>query len=161
MAAEALTAIIAGACALLGGALVQVFQLLKTNQDRRHERKRLLREKYEEVTAEIRETVSWAMSLSSIADIETLATSSSAASAQKVIDLCRIYFPELKPSAIQYSNALTQYHKFAIVCVSTHGSLLAGLAAASDGKKQTEALRSAREELYAAIEEYATNYTQA
>lgn len=110
-----ITAISAGS-AIAGAAITQIVGVFLAYLDRRHKKKVLLREKYEELALLINESNSWLsvqMNAKSLSELRC----GYPEKARKATVLAHIYFPKLRDACESYVNACSDFN---IVLVENH-----------------------------------------
>jgi len=159
-----LIAAISAGSAIAGAAITQIVSIFLSHLDRKHKKKNLLREKYEELALLVHESNSWIneqMGARSLDDLK----SEFPENARKATVLAHIYFPKLRQTCEKYVNACAQ---FQIVLVNNHqfhpdydcgtqatNANLEALAAA------VEYVRSCRQEIEDKIIKYSRSYAKA
>ena len=111
-----LIAAISASSAIAGAAITQIVGVFLAHLERRHKRKVLLREKYEELALLVQESMSWPsdqMNAKSLSDLRD----SYPSKARKATVLAHIYFPKLRDACENYVNASVSFN---IVLVDNH-----------------------------------------
>jgi hypothetical protein len=111
-----LIAAISAGSAIAGAAITQIVGVFLAHFERRHKKKILLREKYEELALLIHESNSWLseqMNAKSLSELR----SGYPEKARKATVLAHIYFPKLRDVCESYVNACA---KFNIVLIDNH-----------------------------------------
>lgn len=157
--------VIGAAAALSGVALSQVISLLHSHLDRRHQRRVLLRSKYEELMGHLNESLEWANSMTLAGPDGLTQSARQPMPARRVYALVLLYFPLLKQESVVFLQACLDFqsaiHQRFLPSVNASASAQAAkengevLSAASSG------LKSARLSLDAAIEKCAKKYITA
>jgi len=164
-------ALISAGAALAGVLLSQIAQLLQWCLQTNHQRRVLLREKYEELALSLAREMSWIADVDGSGLLSTQATSAAPAPhpryprhARHAVTLSYIYFPLLIDLCEAYMNACTAY--LVMVIESQPGSSSSALANAYKHNRESFAshsdnLKAAHEELEEAITLYAPLYAKA
>jgi hypothetical protein len=165
MERDVLIGVISALSALGGVVVSQFFSLLQAHFEHKHQKKILLRTKYEELARHLNEAMEWVSIASSSKSIPELHARSIPTAARWVYSLSLLYFPELKESAVQLVSACSEFQHVLIdnYTESEVGSA-GGQAARKSGQQLQAAARSivvARTELDAAIQKHAGSYAAA
>ena len=111
MKQEILIAIIAASSALGGVIISQAFSLFRSFLDKRREKQKLLRQKYEEMMFHFSASLEWLQHIDgSTTKAEVFALSQSA-DARKALSICLLYFPDLVDTANNYILAQQAYYE--------------------------------------------------
>lgn len=165
MEKDVITAIIAATSALAGVALSQLIALLKAHLDRKHQRRILLRTKYEELASHLNEALVWSNNLLSTKTIDELHAHSQPMSARQIYILALLYFPLLKQQAIDYLQASIQFQGAVSDAFSPGIAASAGAQAVKNNQgalmKASREMNMARQTLDNKIEEHASTYISA
>ena len=119
-------AIISASSALIGVIVSQIFSLLQKNLDRKHEKNKLLCQKYEEMMLYFSDSFVWIQELNrstTQAEVFSLAQSTSA---RKSLSLCQLYFHNLVIPANDYILAQQTYFESVIIVFDEKENLTAG-----------------------------------
>lgn len=159
-----LIAAISAGSAIAGAAITQIVSIFLSHLERRHQKKILLREKYEELALLVHESTSWAseqMSAKSLADLR----SGFPENARKATVLTHIYFPKLRDACENYVNACAKFNVVLVDNHQFHPDHDCGTQAADANPEAlrvaAENLRSCRQEIEDKIVEYASDYAKA
>lgn len=165
MEREVLIGVISAASALGGVVVSQAFSLLQSFFERRHQRRVMLRSKYEELSRTLNEAIEWISVSSSAKSFPELHGRSVPIPARWVYSLCLLYFPELKEEAAQLVSASVDFQHVLIDHYTETESGTAGGQAARKALKQLQAAQrsivAARSALDDAIQKYAGTYAAA
>jgi len=107
---EIAIAIISASSALCGVLISQAISLFQTHLSRRHERQKLLRAKYEEMTFFFSDSFEWIERLNNCSARSALLSASQNLAARKCLVLCLLYFPEFVGIANDYIKATVSYY---------------------------------------------------
>ena len=153
--------IIAAASALAGVALSQVSTALLASRERKHQRKILLREKYEELAIFLVDSLESYMSLLSSATNQELLLHARHAHAQKVDVLARLYFPELKQLTSDYLFSLVSFQNFLAANYNPELNENVGIQGAKSAPVHAaqKKLELTKQALEVAIEKHSAKYT--
>lgn len=105
--------IIGGILVLFGVVVTQIVNTLTSHKDRVERRRKLLREKYEELCQSVLATTTELQQVMKLGGQEAL-TSSPPSSPQRAHYLAMIYFPELRKLTREYNNAIVLLYMFSI-----------------------------------------------
>jgi len=162
---DLLIGIIAASSALGGVVVSQAFSLLQSFFERRHQKRVLLRTKYEELSRSLNEAMAWASETSSSKSIPELHARSVPTSARWVYSLSLLYFPKLKEEAAELVSACVAFQHVLIDNYTETEPGSAGGQAARKAQQQLQAagrsIAAARTELDAAIQKHAGSYAAA
>jgi hypothetical protein len=109
MSQEIIIATIAAASAIAGSVISQILTVVLSCFDKKHQRKVLLREKYEEMALLYSESLQWFQNVGASSSYEELLQLSFPFHTKKMQVLCSIYFPKLVGPSAQYANACNSY----------------------------------------------------
>ena len=158
------TAIIAATAALSGVALSQASGMLKEHLNRAHQKKRLFREKYEQLADYISDGQVW---LSDLLQSESLSQASlrTPIHARKAATLAAIYFPLLLEDAYNYLNTCSNLQPVILENHQFVAGVTAGAQAIHKNRQAVEiasdTFQRARQSLDEKIIKYADRYTHA
>lgn len=155
---------------IIGGLLVpagvlagQLITLVNAHRDRKERRQQFLREKYEELTQSILDSIEQVQSMTKLSANEVLFSEATPAGPLKAHYSAIIYFPELRDATLEYNNSIATLHLFLIRSVDPDIPLHVG--AQAEGRpgyagihKEMRRKRSVVEKL---IEKNASRYTKA
>ena len=111
MKQEILIVIIAASSALGSVIISQAFSLFQSFLGKRHEKQKLLRQKYEEMMFHFSASLEWIQHLNgSTTQAEFFALSQST-DARKALSICLLYFPDLVDTANNYILAQQSYYE--------------------------------------------------
>lgn len=165
MEKEILIGIIAASSALGGVIVSQAFSLVQSFFERRHQRRVMLRSKYEELARTLNEAMQWVSEGSSSRSIADLHSRSIPTPARWVYSLSLLYFPELKEEATQLISAIIAFQHVLIDNYTEAEIGSAGGQAARKARQQLDAAQRsivvARTELDALIQKHAGKYAAA
>lgn len=157
-------AIVSASAALSGVALSQVSAIVQAYLNRKHEKRKLLREKYEELANHVTESHLWATEILHASSFSQV-SSHTPVHARKAATLANIYFPLLRESSWNYLNASVILQ---LVVIDNHEFVPGATAGAQAVHKNKAAfneagdrMHKARQELDDKIVEYADKYTKA
>ena len=103
-------ALIAAGSAIFGASVSQLFAMVQSNLDKKHQRHILLREKYESLAEEISLSLIWRTNDSRLAALDDINAHSVPVHARHVLTLASIYFPELIPLCADHLNSQVKFH---------------------------------------------------
>ena len=109
MKQEFVIAIIAASSALGGVIIAQVFSLLQLFLDKKHQKHKLLRQKYEEMMFYFSASLEWMARLNSCTTNTDIFALSQSSDARKALSICLLYFPDLVDDANNYVLAQQKY----------------------------------------------------
>ena len=165
METEILIGVIAASSALGGVVVSQGFSLLQSFFERKHQKRVMIRSKYEELSRNLNEAMEWVASSSSSKSFEQLQARSIPTSARWVYSLSLLYFPELKEPASRLVSACIAFQH---VLIDNYTETELGSAGGQAGRKSQKQLEAAgrsivvaRTELDAAIQKHACTYAAA
>lgn len=110
MEREVLIGIITASSALGGVVVSQAFSLLQTRFEHKHQKKILLRTKYEELVQHLNEAIEWGRETTFCKTQGELHARAVPLPARRVYSLALLYFPKLKESAAQLVHACVALH---------------------------------------------------
>jgi hypothetical protein len=108
--------LVGGGLVLLGVLTSQLISLYTDRKAREERRNVLLRQKYEELTNHILDSMSELHSYLKCQSIQEAVSSRPTVASSKAAYLALIYFHDLYQPAIQYHNALSEFHRFLSMC---------------------------------------------
>ena len=112
MKQEISIAIIAASSALCGVIISQAFSLFQSFLNRRHEKKKLLRQKYEETMLHLSTSLEWIQHLNGSTNQEAVFALAQNVAARKALSLCLLYFrKDLGGAANDYILAQQAYYQ--------------------------------------------------
>lgn len=165
MEKEVLIGIIAASSALGGVVVSQAFSLVQSFFERKHQRRVMLRGKYEELSRALNEAMEWVSVSSSAKSNSELHARSIPTPARWVYSLSLLYFPELKVEAAHLVSASVAFQH---VLIDNYTEVEPGSAGGQAARKALQQLQSAqrsivvaRTELDALIQKYAGSYAAA
>ena len=139
MKPEVLTAIIAGS-SVLGGVLIsEAISLFRTFLNRRHEKRKLLRQKYEEMMFYFSASLGWIKDLNNSTTRSAVYSLAQSTDARKALTLCLLYFPKLVEPANNYIYAQQGYYALIIASYNEEIQVTAGGQSISQNKASYEA----------------------
>jgi hypothetical protein len=152
--------IIAASSALAGVLVSQVSAIMLAGRAREHQRKILLREKYEELAILLVDSLESYLSLLSSSTSQELLLHTRHAHAQKTDVLARLYFPELKQLTSNYLFSLVSFQNSLAKNYNPELEESAGVQGANSVAVNTaqQKLELAKNLLEAVIEKHATKY---
>lgn len=157
------TAIISAAAVLAGVAITQAFSLFQSASERKHQRRVLLRGKYEELAQCLADSVDEHTSFLTASTNEELLRGTRPKNAQRIYILAQLYFPQLRSPAHEFLAALVQFRNELASNYNPqgHGSLGVQGAASQKVHAAQAQLEQAKYQLDTAIEKHAFAYTAA
>jgi hypothetical protein len=165
MAEDASSLWIGGGLALAGTALGLVGSLVTGWLERKNQRHRLLRERYEELTACIAAIGPWLHRLGSCRSLDEVKQVHPPLELRRMVILSLIYFPELKQAVALYNNACIQhFHRAVDACghrwdgIASVGAIIAKM---MNEKGEKDTMQELRHILDLEIETHAEKYTKA
>lgn len=162
---EFLIAVVAASSALGGVVISQGFSLLHSYFDREHQRKVLLRTKYEELANHLNDSIVWANELQRVTTFEELHARAQPIAARRAYTLALLYFPLLKTHAERYVAASIAFQNAIVEHFRPLDNVTAGAQAAKHNiqtfNAAGERFRSAREAFDHQIQECAHAYIAA
>ena len=162
---ELLIAIVAASSALGGVAISQGFSLLQSYFDREHQRRILLRTKYEELANHLNDSIVWANELLRVTTFKELHARTQPIAARRAYTLALLYFPRLKMHAERYVAASIAFQNVLVENFRPLDNVTAGAQAAKHSIQTFNAagehFRSAREAFDHQIQECANVYIAA
>jgi hypothetical protein len=138
MKPEILTAIIAATAALSGVIISQIISLFQTFLTRRHEKQKLLRQKYEEMMFCFSASLEWIQHLNNSTTKASVFSLAQSPDARKALSLCLLYFPRLVESANNYVLAQQAYYNVIVTSFKEGIPYIAGGQALVHNKQQCE-----------------------
>ncbi len=107
---------IISATSALGGVIVsQIFSLIISVYDKKHEKRKLLRQKFEEMMFYFTMSFNWFQQINNCTSKKEIYSLAQSLESRKALTLCLLYFPELAEAANKYLVAQTDYYQ-SIVC---------------------------------------------
>jgi hypothetical protein len=110
MKLEILIAIIAASSALCGVVISQAIALFQTFLNRKHEKQKLLRQKYEEMMFHFSASLEWLQRLNGSTTQSEVFSLAQSIDSCKARSLCLLYFPHLVEAANKYILAQQAYY---------------------------------------------------
>jgi hypothetical protein len=162
MAEDASALWIGGGLALAGTALGLVGSLVAGWLERKNQRDRLLRERYEEMTQAIAATLPWFARLAACRNLDEVRLCPPPAESRRLVILSLVYFPEFKDVVAEYHNELIEHFGNAVDCCADRlvGGASIGAIMAKRGHK-SDGFTHLRQRLDNLVEKYAAKYTKA
>lgn len=163
MSQEIKIAIIAALSAAIGAVVSQSMTFFLSWLDKRHQKKVLLREKYEEMALLYVDSLDWFQSAGSSTNFEQLQAFSFPKKARQVQVLCSVYFPELLDYINEYVGACNAYYK-SILEGFDHTINVNAMIQAQTKEKHVQLMpkiSAAREGFDEAIKKYSSKYIKA
>lgn len=156
---------IGGCLAIAGTALGLLGSLAAGWLERKNQRHKLLRERYEEFAQCIAATLPWFARLGVCRNLEEVRSCQPPPESRRMILLALVYFPEFKGATGDYHNGLIEHYGFA---VDSCGDPLAGLGTVgaimakrtADGLLKPADYTKRRQILDNLIEKHADKYTK-
>lgn len=161
---DILIPLLTGLFALAGVALASFSSWLLSHLQARKERHRLFREKLEELSLHIVDSLSWIEGATGAKSFEELSSFSLCPSAQKATNLAWLYFPELRKPTSDYSNCIACMHTTLVEVFEPLRDSTAGADVARNNphfEHNVNELRKSRQAVLDKILEIAPNYTKA
>jgi hypothetical protein len=153
-------AIISAGAALSGVLLSSIVALLVAWQSRRHERQKVLAEKYEAVMLYFTDSFGWFVAVNSSRTREELFSHSQNDDARKALALCLIYFPELVDVANGYVLSMARYYSYIMDIYDPRiPSNAGGQVVAGGGEIEMNKIADKKSEFENAMHENAHRYT--
>jgi hypothetical protein len=155
--------LIGGALALAGTVLSQFFGLWAGWIDNHRRHKALLRERFEELTQCLSNSLYWTSTIGSLRTVKEMHACPPPPETRRMFALTLIYFPELRAPVSDYVHILVEYQIWAVGCADPNGVEMVGEMMGRNpvcGQKMAE-IRQSRERLDDAIEKAAPNYASA
>ena len=157
-------AVISASSAILGAVIAQLVSILRDILDKRHQRHKLLREKYEELARYITDSQNWFMEQIGAMSLRELKGKPPVA-ARNAMVLAHIYFPALRESCQDYVNACAN---FQVTLINSH-DFTEGKDAGTQAvhrdrdtfERAANQLHLARQRVDEEVIKYATRYTKA
>ncbi|MFH0786816.1 MAG: hypothetical protein V2B13_04270, partial [Pseudomonadota bacterium] len=140
MKLEILIAIIAASSALCGVVISQVISLFQMFLSRRHEKQKLLRQKYEEMMFHFSASLEWIRYLNGSTTQSEVFALAQSTDARKALSLCLLYFPSLVQPANNYILAQQAYYTSVVTSFKMDIPVTAGGQALIHNKQQHEAV---------------------
>jgi len=114
MKQEIFIAIIAASSALCGVIISQAISLIQTFLGRRHQKQKLLRQKYEEMMFHFSDSLQWIQQVNGCKTQQEIFALAQCPATRKALSLCLLYFPDLSGPANDYLLSQLSYYKFII-----------------------------------------------
>jgi hypothetical protein len=156
-------AMIAGAAAICGAVVGQLFPFLSSWVDHRRKKQDHLRAKYESVALLFSKSIQWYQTVQAADSLKELQARSFPSEARELYSLCLVYFPDLREPASLYLNSMALvYGSFVDNFVSDNGSNAGTQAVLNGGQEHLsicKAAQEARQNLENGIELFASKYT--
>jgi hypothetical protein len=108
--------VIGGAIALSGSIVTQVFALISSHIQRRHDRDVRQRERLERLAEAVGAALPWYQVLGRCRSIEDIVSAPPPPEARRAAVLAHLYFPRLAEAAAKFANSLVRYHHHATHC---------------------------------------------
>ena len=145
-------ATISAGSAIAGSVISQFFLLIKDSLDKKHQRKILLRTKFEEFVDLVAESHEWVSSLYHLKSLEKH-SATPPIKARKAVSLAYIYFPLLREQSEKYMNS----------CVALQGTMVENFQSRDSNpiEKAIKHFSKNRHELDILIIKYADKYSKA
>ena len=161
MTQEIEIAIIAALAAISGSLVSQIASVVLSFFDKRHLKKVLLRQKYEEMVLLFVESGVWLQALHNAMSFQDLYASNYPLHMRKVYALSLIYFPELVKDCSVYLNDTISYTGTLSKCFDPLKPIpaIAQATAIPDFKKAQDNFVKSRLNFQQALEKYASKYT--
>jgi len=107
---EILTAIIAASSALGGVIISQAISITLSIFDKKHQKHKLLRQKYEEMMFHFQDSLLYYNQVATCRTLDQLLQQTHSVPAQKALGLALLYFPNLESSFDNYVRSLVAYY---------------------------------------------------
>lgn len=107
-------ALISSSSAIAGAVISQAISLLQGSLDKKHQRRILLRERYEQLADHISESQSWPDTLIKCSSLSELSHAPLPIHARKALTISSIYFPALQMTCQNYVNSCANLKIFLI-----------------------------------------------
>jgi hypothetical protein len=134
-----IAALIGGGLALSGTVVAQVFTLISSRIQRRHNRDVRQRERLERLADAVGAALPWYAALGRCRSLDEIKATPPPPEARRAAMLATLYFPSLTEPTAQFANALVQYHLHAIDCFSLGHPISVGASMAMVAQKDPEA----------------------
>lgn len=143
MKQEILIPIIVASSALGGVIISQAFSLFRSFLDKRHEKQKMLRQKYEEMMFHFSASLEWIVHLNGSTNQESVFSLAQCSSARKALSLCLLYFREdLGAASNDYILSQQSYYKVIVEVYDKKDKNSAGGQAESKNPNYNEALKN-------------------
>ena len=139
MKQEILIPIIVASSALGGVIISQAFSLFRSFLDKRHEKQKMLRQKYEEMMFHFSASLEWIQYLNGSTTQSEVFALSQSTDARKALSMCLLYFPDLVDIANNYILAQQSYYKSIVTSFKQELGFTAGGQALVRNKEKHEA----------------------
>jgi len=158
-------ALIAAGAAVFGSVASQVFLLIQGFLEKKHKKNILLREKYEDLSNHVTESMLWVSHVQGVQTLEQLNAHNVPTHARKALSLSSLYFPLLRGDCISYLNSLVNFH---VVLISSYRHI-PGVSAATQAVAHNKdeflsslaKVQKSRQILDESIIKYASKYAKA
>ncbi|WP_022949538.1 hypothetical protein [Methylohalobius crimeensis] len=107
---EILIAIIAASAAVFGAVVSQITAFAISAWDKKHQKKVLLRQKYEEMMFYFSASLGWVPIVNGCKTLHEISSCSQSPDPRKVLSLCLLYFPDLSDAANAYILGQQAYY---------------------------------------------------
>lgn len=114
MKQEILIAIVAASSALCWVIISQTISLLQSFLNKKHEKQKLLRQKYEEMMFHFSSSLQWIQQVNMCRTQQEIFALAQCPDTRKALSLCLLYFPDLAGPANDYLLAQLSYYEFVI-----------------------------------------------
>ena len=165
MKPEILIAIIAASSALGGVVISQAISLIQTALNRRHEKHKLLRQKYEEMMFHFQDSLLYYTNLGACKTLDQVLQQTHSIPAQRAMGLALLYFPNLVPFLDIYIRNYLAYYTLIVSLYDPNIPATAGAQARVHAKKELENIEAklfqSKNAMLDAITENAKKYTKA
>ncbi|WP_136526568.1 hypothetical protein [Geomonas ferrireducens] len=126
MERENLAPIISASAALAGVLISQAVTFLRSSLDKKHDRNKLLRQKYEEMMFHFTASLQYTKNLDSCTTKAEVLALSQAVDARKALSLCLLYFPDLVDASNAYVQGQVMYFVSLVTAYKDHIPFNAG-----------------------------------
>lgn len=162
MERDVLIGIISASSALGGVVVSQFFALLKAHFEHKHQKKIMLRSKYEDVVENLNGAILWGREVTFCQSTSELHARTVPIAARRVYSLAFLYFPKLKEPAGRFVQSCVVFHQFLSQNFTETERGTAGGQCVRKAPREFEEvsadLQAARVALDEAIEKYASTY---
>lgn len=161
---ETTTIAIVSASAALGGVLLSSLTAWGISAlEARRARHQLSREKLEELSLLLVESLDWMEEATSARTLEELSSSQQCPEVQQAASIALLYFPELYKPIVAYSNDMIHMHNFLVEVFEPFRDSTSGADAARNPhfEHNVNELRKSRQAVLNEIEKVAPKYTKA
>jgi hypothetical protein len=155
--------LVGGGLALAGTVVSQVFGLLSGWLDRRHRRRAIHRERFEELADCLFKTKQWRTRLDACRSLQDIQACQPPPEVDRMVCLTIVYFPQFHFDVISYTNGLHDHYRLMIKCFDPNLSESASTQTqkAEDTEKQKRELWILGGIVMDDIEEHGRRYTLA